>query len=165
MRPFLGCAAQATRSPGAIPRRSASPAASSTTSRAPRHVEARQGFRLRTTLMTTWSALTKTTSIGKNKKAVWIDQPGRSTSPSPGLSSRLPRRPRGRRNVVSATTQRSQTTLPSSSRRRTSAPGCPATLVPRGSEDLADRISDRAEQDDEHRRKDEEHEREENLDR
>src|SRR5436190_13916699 len=95
--------------------------------------------------------------------AVWIDQPARKTIPSPGLSLRRPSRPRRRRNAVSATTQRSQTTSPSSSRRRTSAPGGPA--ISGRSEDLADGVEGRAEQDDEHGWEDEEDQREENLDR
>src|SRR5204863_3295472 len=128
--------------------------------RAPRQSEARKSFRYAKTMTTTCAAGTKATSIGKSRNAVWIDQPGRKTIPSPGLSSRRPSSPRRRRNAVSATKQRSHTTLPSSSRRRTSAPGGPA--ISGRPEDLADRVEGRAEQDDEHGWEDEEDQREEN---
>src|SRR5919201_2915472 len=87
------------------------------------------------------------------------------TIPSPGGSERRPRSPRMRLSAVSATTQRSQTTWPSSSRRRTSAPGGPATSDASAAEDLADREHDGPEENDEHRRKDEKDEREQELDR
>src|SRR5437764_387414 len=95
-------------------------------------------------------------------KAVWIDQPGRRTMPSPGGSPRTPSRPRRRRVSVSAITHRSQTTRPSSSRRNITSPARRLISAP---EDLSDREDDRPEQDDEHRREDQEDEREEDLDR
>jgi hypothetical protein len=47
-------------------------------------------------------------------KNVWIDGDGRSNSPSPDGSPRLPSKPRSRDSAVSATTQLGQTTRPSS---------------------------------------------------
>src|SRR5919109_4508690 len=94
--------------------------------------------------------------------AVWIDQPGRSTMPSPGGRPPMPSRPRRRRGSVSAITHRSHTTRPSSSRRSMTSPARTLMSAP---EDLSDRVDDGAEQNDEHGGEDEEDEREEDLDR
>jgi hypothetical protein len=54
----------------------------------------------------------KTASIAKRMKAVWMDDAGRSSIPSPEERPLRPRRPRRRADEVSARKQCSQTTSP-----------------------------------------------------
>jgi hypothetical protein len=56
----------------------------------------------------------KTASIAKRMNAVWMDDAGRSSIPSPEERPLRQRRPRRRASAVSARKQLSQTTSPSS---------------------------------------------------
>src|SRR4029079_18028888 len=155
-------AAQATRSPSARPRRSHSPARSSTTSRAPRHDAVPNGPRSGTILTTIGSASRKTTSIGNRMNAVWIDHAGRRRTPWPDGRSFFPSRPRSRRPVESATTTDSATTRPSS--RRSVRFGTLRIGRPLAAEHVEDVHHHRQEDDDEERGHDQEEDREQDLD-
>jgi hypothetical protein len=72
----------------------------------------RQGGRSAATFTTRSARSRKTASIAKRMKAVWIDEAGRSSIPSPEERPLRPRRPRIRADEVSASRQRSQTTSP-----------------------------------------------------
>src|SRR4051794_27725745 len=99
-------------SPVRTPRRPASPAASSTTTFAPRRPAARHGRNRSATPSTRRSRSRKTASIAKRMKNVCTDPAGRRRTPSSAGSCDFPSNPRIRLNGVSATRQRSQTTSP-----------------------------------------------------
>src|SRR5439155_18391791 len=139
-----------------------------------RAAAARHGRTSAHTFRTSPSRLRKTTSMGNRIKKVCTEGAGRINIPSPRGSSRRPSSPRIRRNIVSATTQRLQTTAPSDSRSRVTLPFANVAEVrsvtarlATGSTATAERPEEeeqgRAEQDDEHCREDQEHQREEDL--
>jgi hypothetical protein len=74
----------------------------------------RQGRRSFATFSTRSARSRKTASIVNRMKAVWTDDAGRSSIPSPEERPLRPRRPRQRVSAVSARRQLSTTTSPSS---------------------------------------------------
>src|SRR5436305_1370473 len=153
-----------------MPRRPASPAASSSTAKARRHQRVRHAFTCGDTSSTSLSRERKTASIGKRMKNVWIDGAGSISMPSPGGSSRRPSNPFMRGSIRSATVHRSHTAVPSSrtsvTKLREARGG--ATLdakLARATECPEEEEEGGPEQDNEHRREDQQHEREQDLDR
>jgi hypothetical protein len=74
----------------------------------------RHGRRSAATFTTRSARSRKTASIANRMNAVWIEDAGRSSIPSPEERPLRPRRPRRRADEVSARKQRSQTTSPPS---------------------------------------------------
>ena len=103
-----------SRSPTLTPRRSLSPAASSSTARACLRRAQRHGRSRGATPTTRISRSTNTASIGKRMKKVWMAGAGFSNRPSSGSRPVRPSSPFRRATGVAASAQRSHNGVPSS---------------------------------------------------